>query len=110
MILLATVLAAQFLDDSDVRYIHGFNPTPDCAEWTEARRRDNSRSETLEAWVTGVLTGYNLYDPKGRHDILGGTDLSGAFAWIDRRCAANPEEGLPEVTMDLITELRNRPR
>ncbi|MBC8020355.1 MAG: hypothetical protein H7X78_03975 [Methyloceanibacter sp.] len=108
--LVAAALAAQFLADSNVRQIHGFDPSPDCAEWTEARRGNRSRAEALEAWVTGVLTGYNVYHPKGGRDILWGTGLAGAFAWIDRRCAADPEEALPGVTLDLIAELQDRPR
>lgn len=118
MILLA---AAAFLsppgliDDSDARRIPGLDPSPDCAEWTVARRGDRPRADVLEAWVTGVLSGYNLYHPKGAQDILRGGALRIAFEWIDRRCALDrrrngTSEALPEVTMDLIGELENRPR
>jgi hypothetical protein len=94
------------IDVSDVRNVHGFNPSPDCAEWMKARRSHRPRSNPHEAWVMGVLTGYNLYHPNGHHDILEGTTLSAAFAWIDRRCAANPDAALPDVTLDLVGELK----
>ncbi|MBC7986614.1 MAG: hypothetical protein H7X93_08080 [Sphingomonadaceae bacterium] len=113
MILLAAAVLISppgMIDDSDARRIHGFDPSPDCAEWTEARRRNGPRAGALEAWVSGVLAGYNLYHPNGHRDILRGTDLAGAYAWIDNRCLADPDEALPDITIDLIAEFQIRTR
>ena len=117
MLLLAPLLLAGavlgppgLLDDSNARTVHSWNPTPDCQDWTRARRSDRARSQTLEAWVTGLLTGYNLYDPNGHHDILRGTNLAEAFAWIDRRCGDQPEQAMVSVAIELVHALRARAR
>ena len=94
------------LDDSDARRIHSFSPSPDCAEWAEERRRAPPRSNPHEAWVLGLLSGYNVYHPKGHRDILEGTGEQAAFAWLDRRCGGDPDISLIDVTLELIAELR----
>jgi hypothetical protein len=86
MILLAAAAAALLsppgtLDDSDARNIHSFSPSPDCAEWAKARRQARPRSNPHEAWVLGLMSGYNMYHPKGRRDILEGTSKEAAFAY-----------------------------
>lgn len=109
-IVLALLSPSGLLDDSDSRAIHSWDPTPECQDWTRARRRNDSRSEALEAWVTGLLTGYNLYDANGHRDILQGSTLEEAFAWIDRRCAAEPQRAMVEIAIELVTDLRARAR
>ncbi len=110
MILLAAAAALLSppgaIDDSDARTIHSFSPSPDCAEWAKARRRARPRSNPHEAWVLGLLSGYNMYHPKGRRDILKGTSMKAAFAWIDRRCGGDRNLSLIEITIELIDELR----
>lgn len=94
------------LDDADSRNIHSFSPSPDCAEWAQARRRARPRSNPHEAWVLGLVSGYNLYHPKGRRDILQDIGEEEAFAWIDRHCRGDRELSLIDITLDLIDELR----
>jgi hypothetical protein len=94
------------IDDSDARSIHSWDPTPECQDWTRARRRNES--DAFEAWVTGLITGYNLYNADRHQDILRGTSLADAFAWIDRRCDAQPERAMVEVAMELVDELSTR--
>lgn len=96
------------IDDSDARNIHSFNPSPDCAQWAKARRRARPRSNPHEAWVLGLLSGYNLYHPEGRRDILEGTSKEAAFVWIDQRCGGDRSKSLIDVTLDLVAELRAR--
>jgi hypothetical protein len=110
MILLAAAAALLgppvAIDDSDARTIHSFSPSPDCAEWAKARRRARPRSNPHEAWVLGLLSGYNMNHPRGHRDILQGTSKEAAFAWIDRRCGGDRSLSLIDVTLELIDELR----
>lgn len=96
------------IDDSDSRYVHTFNPAPDCREWASSRRRSRPRSNPNEAWVLGLFAGHNLYHPRGQRDILEGTTEAEAFAWIDRRCAQNPAAAVADVAYELILELEAR--
>jgi hypothetical protein len=93
------------IDVSDVRTIHSFSPSPDCEEWAKARRRSRPRSNPHEAWVLGLLSGYNLYHPEGHQDILAGTSKEALFVSIDRRCRGDRNLSLIDVTIDLLTEL-----
>lgn len=74
------------------------------AKWREA-------APPLEAWVEGVITGFNVYHAKNaedRVDLLEGRSLSEAFKIIDQRCSNTPEAALADVTLDLIAEWRKR--
>jgi hypothetical protein len=77
--------------------------------------RKGRRAAVLEAWVTGVITGYNLYHPKSEDDALDlldgnywGKERSEFFRLIDQRCAKSPSASFPMVTLDLIEERRKR--
>jgi hypothetical protein len=94
------------IDDSDARRLHSFSPSPDCAEWAKERRRNRPRANPHEAWVLGLLSGYNKYHPKGHRDILQGTGVDAAFEWIDRRCNGDRSLSLIDVTLELVDELR----
>jgi len=96
------------LDDSDSRRIHTFSPSPDCREWESSRRISRPRSNPNEAWVLGLFAGHNLYHPRGHTDILEGTTAAEAFAWIDRRCAQNPDAAVADLALELISELETR--
>ena len=110
MILLAAAAALLtppgMIDDSDARTLHSFSPSPDCAEWAKARRRARPRFNPHEAWILGLLSGYNMYHPKGHRDILEGSSTEAAFAWIDRRCGGDRNLSLIDVTSELMAELR----
>jgi hypothetical protein len=112
MILLAAAAALLSppgaIDDSNARRIHSFSPSPDCADWVKARREARPRSNPHEAWVLGLLSGYNMYHRKGRRDILEGTGIEAAFAWIDRRCGGNLDASLIDLAIELVAELRSK--
>ncbi len=109
MLLLAAALASPpgLIDDSDARTIHSWDPTPVCREWTQARSRNNAQSATFEAWVTGMITGYNLYNADRQGDILRGNNLANVFVWIDRRCAVAPERAMVEIATEFVDEARS---
>ena len=96
------------LDDGDARNIHSFLPSPDCAEWAKERRRAPPRANPHEAWVLGLLSGYNLYHPEGGRDILRGTGREAMFAAIDRRCGGDRNLSLIDVAVDLVAEFRQK--
>jgi hypothetical protein len=105
------------LDMSDARtiYTETVAPdeglTPDCREWNRARQNGGKESTPLEAWVEGVITGYNLYHAKKSEDhlnLLEGRSLPEAFKIIDHECADSPEAALADVTTDLIADWRKR--
>jgi hypothetical protein len=96
------------IDDSDARRIHSFSPSPDCAEWAKERRRARPRSNAHQTWVLGLLSGYNMYRPKGHRDILEGIGQEAAFEWIDRRCGGDRNLSLIDVTLKLVDELREK--
>ena len=105
------------IEDSDARTIYtdtiGSNGglTPDCAQWNTSRQSPGKRSSPLEAWVEGLITGYNVYhakNPEDRLDLLKGRSLSEAYKAIDQRCANTPDAALADVTLDLISEWRKR--
>lgn len=121
MILFALAAAALgppgILDTSDARTVHtetvGPNErlTPDCRQWTLTRQKSSKRSSSLEAWVEGVFTGYNVYhaaSPGDRLDLLENRKLSAAFEAIDQRCSISPAAAVADVTLDLIAEWRKR--
>jgi hypothetical protein len=106
------------IEASDARTIHsgsvdrhGWAISPDCAEWMKARRKRTRRATEMEAWVAGVITGYNLYHPAAADDaldLLEGRKLADGYKWIDQRCAHDSEAALPDVTLDLVAEWRER--
>jgi hypothetical protein len=106
------------LDDTDARTAYsgsvgpdGWPLSEDCAEWAAARQKGGKRAAPLESWVAGVITGYNFYHASSvgdRLDLLDGKKLSDAYIWIDQRCSATPDRGLPDVTLELVEEWRRR--
>jgi hypothetical protein len=115
--LVAAVLSPPgMIADADTRTVYsgfvgrdGWAISPDCGEWISARRKHHRGTTAVEAWVAGLISGYNLYHPADRDDaldLLGGKKLADAYAWIDQRCANSPEAALADVTLDLIGEWR----
>jgi hypothetical protein len=121
MILVALTVAvlgpSGSIDMSDARtiYTETVGPreglTPDCSQWNTARQNGGKQSSSLEAWVEGVITGYNLFHANNaadRLDLLKGRSLSDGFKIIDQRCSDSPEAALADVTLDLIAQWRKR--
>ena len=120
----AIVMAQSFydLDLSDVRSIHtpsvnskGVPMSETCAEWTAARKMNGRKKAQLEAWVVGIITGYNLYHPKSQDDKLDllngnnwGKESQTFFSVLDQRCLNAPSQAFPTITVDLVEEWRKR--
>ena len=79
-----------------------------CETWTEVRRtRQTQTSQALEFWVTGFLSGANVFDDTDIN-FLKGMDSNAIYAWIDNYCKANPLERLPDAAYALTRELKDR--
>ncbi len=83
--------------------------TNSCGRWLEERKKDSLESATLTVWVVGFLTAYNVYvAPSG--DVLEGTDVDGAVAWIDNYCTAHPLETVASASEALVRALAPKRR
>jgi hypothetical protein len=78
-----------------------------CAQWTEGKQKDDWSHKADQSWVLGLISGYNGVR---EYDVLSSSNLEGAFAWIDNRCAVNPLDPLSTVASQLIIELEARRR
>ncbi|MBX9730961.1 MAG: hypothetical protein K2X59_06515, partial [Sphingomonas sp.] len=58
-----------------------------CGQWTSDKAQDSWQYTIDQAWVGGVLSGYNA--ARGG-DITSTTNGAGAYAWMDNYCTANP--------------------
>lgn len=80
--------------------------TNSCAIWTK-NLKDGGAARTADlAWVTGFVTGYNIFGPPGSET---NAEVGGMFGWIDGYCAKRPKDEIVDAAMDLIEQLRNRP-
>lgn len=103
---LALALAAQDSEKNSA-YIYSYPGYDTCGNWTENRKFPNIRTQALEGWVLGFVSGYNMYeDPKG--NVAPSVSASGLLAWVDQYCAANPLDSLTTAGVKLVIELRNR--
>lgn len=107
MIGLALALAALPVPDSrDVRF-YAFPGADSCGDWTLNRENRGRRTQALEGWVLGYVSGYNFYrDPTG--DVAPDVTAIALLAWVDGYCKANPLDNLAEVSLKLIDELTHR--
>jgi hypothetical protein len=74
-----------------------------CGAYADARRGDTHLGNALEARVGGWISGVNWHDPSG--DILNGSDLDGAFVWLDNYCQQNPLDKFNDAAKRLVREL-----
>lgn len=102
----ALALAAQPADNRSI-YVYSYPGNDTCGDWTENRRRGDGRTQALEGWVLGFVTGYNMYeDPKG--NVAPSVSATALLAWVDQYCAANPLDSLTTAGVKLVSELRSR--
>ena len=52
-------------------------------------------------WMLGFLSAYNEVGYNGK-DILAGTDVDGAFAWVENYCKQNPTDRLHVASAALV--------
>lgn len=90
--------------------IYGETPAPSCPKWTEERQ--GKRSQILQFWLLGFVSGYNVYGPEPTGGAAAGVDSTGILAWVDQYCAANPLDSVVTAAIKLVGELdrRSRPR
>lgn len=82
-----------------------------CGEWTSDRRANGADAIIKLTWLGGYLSGQNAVLSAALNrtvDILEGTDLNGAAAWIDNYCAAEPLASLSTAAQALSAELMGR--
>ena len=82
--------------------------TQSCGVWIEEHRKASTMSLGQDTWLTGFLTGYNFYGPQPNGDILRGTDIRGAVAWMTNYCTANSLETIADASNELIKTLLAR--
>jgi hypothetical protein len=76
-----------------------------CGQWLTDRQGLYS-AQTIEAWITGYLSGFNAYVFHG--DMTNHTDNAGLFSWIDDYCHAHPLDDIAVATDRLIDALKAR--
>ena len=78
-----------------------------CGAWIEERSPAYNAPKFREAWLTGFLTGANVWGDFDT-DILKNVDTTAVSAWIDNYCKANPLEKLNKAVTQLIRDLADR--
>lgn len=85
-----------------------------CAAWVSDRRGTSAAAQAASLgrieWISGFLSGVNLFaDPSGH--LKGGVDdPDGVLGWIDNYCLAHPAAPLWAAAGALVLDLRNHPR
>ena len=61
-------------------------------------------------WLSGFLSGVNLFGERSGHLKGGVDDPNGVLKWIDTYCHAHPEDPIWAAAGALVFDLRNHPR
>jgi hypothetical protein len=87
--------------------IYGYGQSS-CGAWLEARRGQTDPAYVgMGHWVLGFITAYNWHRPDGG-DVLHGSDIHGALAWIDQYCRNDSTANLATAMARLIRHLEAR--
>lgn len=108
MILAALALAAAQPDNREI-YLYAFPGHDSCADWTLNRATRDHRTQALEGWVLGFVSGYNMY-ADARGNVAPGVSATALLGWVDQYCAANPLDSLMTAGLKLVLELKSRRR
>lgn len=73
-----------------------------CGEFLEDRK-SNAYQQSYAQWVTGFLSGYNLYSVQPKLTRL--PDEATIGAYLEKHCRDNPLDTLMPAAMGLIKEL-----
>jgi hypothetical protein len=84
---------------------YGFTDSDACGTWAEYRA--SGRSQALEGWVLGFLSGYNEWG-SANGDVAPGVKASGVLLWVDEYCKAHPLDSVSNAAFQLVNELRRR--
>jgi hypothetical protein len=85
-----------------------------CSAWisdraaTTAPAQETSRGRV--EWISGFLSGVNLFADRSGHLKGGVDDPDGVLAWIDKYCGAHPSVPLWTAAAALVLDLRNSAR
>jgi transcription elongation factor Elf1 len=79
-----------------------------CGSWTEAQAQPKSVEANYYAtWLEGYLSGVAI---QSNDDFNSVTDFSGARAWVDSYCKANPLFNVTTAANALVNKLREETR
>ena len=85
-----------------------------CAVWLSDRSATSDSSLAANkvriAWLTGFLSGVNLFGERSGHLKGGVDDPNGTLGWIDNYCRANLGDQLWQAAGAFVLDLRNHPR
>lgn len=85
-----------------------------CSAWLTDRGSSSAfakaASQARIEWITGFLSGENLFAESSGHLKGGIDDPDGVNKWIDNYCRAHPTDPLWVAVADLVFDLRNHSR
>lgn len=106
MILSALLLSVAPVPPKSV-YTYAFPGSDSCGDWTQNRANPGSRTQALEGWVLGLVTGYNFYsDPHG--NVAPGVSATALLSWVDKYCLEHPLDSVMSAGASLVAELKTR--
>lgn len=85
-----------------------------CSAWLSDRSSTSASAEAASQarieWISGFLSGVNLFAESSGHLKGGVDDPDGVKKWIDNYCRAHPTDPLWVAVGDLVLDLRNHQR
>jgi len=99
LVLSFTFAAPATAADKDGRY--SAQGKSSCGEWVKNRSVGKWPALTMETWISGFITAYNIY-VSDVHSIIGNTDKESVHLWMDKYCQENPLSNL-SYGMELLT-------
>jgi hypothetical protein len=85
-----------------------------CTAWVTDRGAKSGPSQMASQgrieWVSGFLSGVNLFADRSGNLKGGADDLKGTLEWIDNYCRSHPNDPLWAAAGALVFDLRNHPR
>jgi hypothetical protein len=85
-----------------------------CSAWVADRGATSTAAQAATQgrieWISGFLSGVNLFADRSGNLKGGVDDQNGALGWIDRYCRAHQTDPLWAAAGALVLDLRNHPR
>lgn len=85
-----------------------------CSAWLSDRGSTSTSAKAASKarieWISGFLSGVNLFAESSGHLKGGVDDPEGVNKWIDNYCRAHPTDPLWAAVGNLVLDLRNHPR
>jgi hypothetical protein len=86
-------------------FVYGFG-NASCGEYVGFKNANRDLYEAAKTWTTGYLTA--MAQQLKVDDLLAGTDMNGAAAWLDSYCAQNPGDKFYDANHRLAVFLEQR--